>query len=101
MKKMRRKRRPSPPGAVLKGLFLEPRKISVAALAEAVGDSRKHVSQIVNGKARVEPVMAARLGKTLGTSTDISLDLQAAVDAWDANQEARDWQPVRTFRAAA
>jgi antitoxin HigA-1 len=101
MDKMRRKRRPSAPGEVLKGLFLEPRKIGVAALAEAIGYSRKHVSQIVNGKARIEPVMAARLGKTLGTSTDIWLDLQAAVDAWDANQEARDWQPGRTFHAAA
>jgi plasmid maintenance system antidote protein VapI len=45
--------------------------------------------------------VAARLGKTLGTSTDIWLDLQAAVDAWDADQEARDWRPVRVFHAAA
>jgi addiction module HigA family antidote len=101
MEKIRRNRRPSTPGAILKGLFLEDRKISVAALAEAIGYSRKHVSQIVHGKARVEPVMAARLGKTLGTSTDIWLDLQAAVDAWDANQEARDWRPLRPLRMKA
>jgi antitoxin HigA-1 len=95
MDKIRRNRRPSAPGAILRELFLEDRNISVSALAEAIGYSRKHVSQIVNGKARIEPEMAARLGKVLGTSTDIWLDLQAAVDAWDATQEAREWQPVR------
>jgi len=95
MDKIRRNRRPSAPGAILRGLFLEDRKISVTALAKTIGYSRKHVSQIVNGKARIEPEMAARLGKVLGTSTDIWLDLQVAVDAWDATQEARDWRPVR------
>lgn len=101
MTKIKRNRRPSTPGAILKGLFLDDRKISVAALAKAIGYSRKHVSQIVNGKARIEPAMAARLGKTLGTSTEIWLDLQAAVDAWDATQEAREWKPSQTFHAAA
>jgi addiction module HigA family antidote len=101
MEEIKRNRRPSAPGAILKGLFLDDRKISVAALAEAIGYSRKHLSQIVHGKARIEPAMAARLGKALGTSTKIWLDLQAAVDAWDANEEAREWQPLRTFHAAA
>jgi addiction module HigA family antidote len=101
MAKIHRKRRPSTPGAVLKGLFLEPRGIGISEFAEALDLSRKHVSQIVNGRSRIEPRTAARIAKALGTSTRIWLDLQAAVDAWDAEQEARGWKPGRTFPAAA
>jgi antitoxin HigA-1 len=101
MAEVRRKRRPSTPGEVLKGLFLEPRGIGIGEFAAAIELSRKHVSQIVNGKSRIEPRTAARIAKALGTSTRIWLDLQAAVDAWDAQREAQDWKPTRTFPAAA
>ena len=101
MAKLRRNRRPSAPGEILKMLFLEQRKISVSSLAEAIGVSRKHMSRIVNGKARLEPAIAARLGKALGTSAQIWVDLQAELDAWDAELEMRYWKPARIFPAAA
>ena len=101
MAELRRKRRPSVPGEILKALFMEPRSISVSDLASIVGISRKHMSQIVNGRARIEPTIAARLGKILGTGAQIWIDLQAELDAWDAEREVRRWKPRRTFRAAA
>jgi addiction module HigA family antidote len=101
MTELKRKRRPSSPGEILRQLFMEPRDISVSDLAAAVGVSRKHMSQIVNGKARIEPAIAARLGKTLETGAQIWIDLQGEVDAWDAELEIRRWKPRRTFPAAA
>lgn len=41
---------------------------------------------MINGRARLDPALAARIAKTLGTTTRFWLNLQAAVDAWDADQ---------------
>ena len=71
------------------------RGLTVSALAVVLGISRKHLSGIVNGKARVTPEVAARLAHALDTSTALWVNLQAAVDAWDAEQEYR-----RRHRAA-
>lgn len=43
MSELRRSRRPSTPGMILKAHYMEPRDISVTALAEALGMSRKHM----------------------------------------------------------
>ena len=59
------------------------------------------MSDIVNGRARIEPTVAARLAKVFGTSTALWLNLQAAVDAWDADREARSWKPLARFSDAA
>lgn len=96
-----RKRRPSAPGDILRAHYLDERGISVAALGRAVDVSRKHMSDIVNGHARVEPAIAARLAKVFGTSTALWLNLQAAVDAWDADREAHSWKPLTRFPDAA
>lgn len=54
-------RRPSPPGRILMRHYLEPRGVTITAFAAAVDVSRKHMSAIVNGHARIEPDVAARL----------------------------------------
>lgn len=91
-----RNRRPTVPGAILKAHYMEPRAISVTALADALGLSRKHVSQIVNGHKRVEPTTAARLALVLGTTPRFWMNLQAALDEWDASVEIADWTPSAT-----
>jgi addiction module HigA family antidote len=95
------KRRPTPPGTMLREDYLKPRRISVAKLAAALGCSRKHLSQIVNNRVRLEPDMAARLARVLGTSTRFWVNLQANVDAYDADRAARKWKPSASFRAKA
>jgi addiction module HigA family antidote len=98
---IKRKRRPTLPGVILRADYLDPREISVSEMAEAVGCSRKHMSQLVHGKARLEASMAARLAKVLGTSAQFWVNLQANVDAFDAEQAARTWKPATVFPAAA
>lgn len=93
----KRERRPSPPGHILRAHYLDPRRLSIAKLAAAVGCSRKHMSRIVNGSARVEPLMAARLARVLGTTTQFWCNLQASVDAYDAEREAKTWRPGATY----
>src|SRR6185369_16856249 len=84
---LKRKRRPTRPGVILKEHYLSPRSISISGFADAVGYSRKQISAIVNGNAPIEPSLAARMAKVLGTTADFWLNLQTAVDAFDAEQE--------------
>ena len=99
-RRLTRRRRPSPPGEILKELYLEPRRVSLTAFAGAVGCSRKHMSNVVNGKARIEQELAARIAAVLGTSAELWLNLQNAVDLYDAAQALKGWKPERLFRAA-
>ena len=61
--------------------------MTVSAFAKEIGVSRKHLSDIVNDRARVTPAVAVRLAHALGTSAALWVNLQAAVDVFDAEQE--------------
>jgi antitoxin HigA-1 len=79
-----RKVRPTPPGEILAELFLTPRKISIGTFATAAGVSRKHMSAIVNGRSAVTAETATRIATVLGTTAQFWLNLQNAVDLYDA-----------------
>ena len=81
-----RTRRPSLPGEILAELYLAPHEISIAAFAEACGVSRKHMSGIVNGHVSITAELAARLAAALGTTAQYWLNLQNAVDFYDAEK---------------
>jgi addiction module HigA family antidote len=95
----KRTRRPTEPGEILKEFYLESRGISITAFSEAVGCSRKHMSQIVNGNSRIEAKLAARIGEVLGTSAELWLNLQNKVDLFDAQQSLKNWKPKQRFPA--
>jgi len=90
-------RRPTPPGRILMQHYLAPRGVTITALAAAVDVSRKHMSMIVNGHVRVEPDVAARMAKVLNTTTEFWINLQAAIDAFDAERLSAAWKPGRIF----
>lgn len=83
---MKRERRPTTPGEILAELFLHPRKVSIAKFAEAAGVTRKHMSAIVNGRAAITAETATRIATVLGTSAEVWLNLQNAVDLYDAGK---------------
>lgn len=91
----RRTRRPSVPGEILAELYLEPHEIPIAAFAEACGVSRKHMSGIVHGHVAITAEMAARIAAALGTTAQYWLNLQNAVDLYDAEKRlaASDSRP--------
>jgi len=90
-------RRPSTPGAILAERYLAPHEISIAAFARACGVSRKHMSGIVHGHVAINADMAARIAAALGTTAELWLNLQNAVDVFDAEKRLAesDQRPQR------
>ncbi len=93
---------PAHPGDVLKRSEMEPRQLSVSALAEAIQVSRKHLSQVVNGHARITPDLAVRLARAFKTSPELWINLQAEYDRWEAEQIAphKEIKPLAMPKAA-
>jgi antitoxin HigA-1 len=77
---------PAHPGEVIRGLYLEPAGISVTAAAKALGVSRKHLSQLLNGHMGISPEMAIRLSIAFDTSAESWLQQQLHYDLWQAEQ---------------
>ncbi|MBF0292030.1 MAG: HigA family addiction module antidote protein [Nitrospinae bacterium] len=73
---------PPHPGKVLKELWMEPMGITITALAEAAGVTRKAMSELVNGKSGVSPEMAIRLSKIFNTEPELWLGMQMNRDLW-------------------
>lgn len=79
-------RAPITPGELLRENFLEEMDISQEKLARHIGVSLRTINTIVNGKARITPVIAAKLGSAFGTSPEYWLKAQMAVDLWKARK---------------
>ncbi len=94
-----RHRKPNLPGTLLQELFLKPRGIGITDFAKAVGVTRKHISNVVHGRARIEAELATRFAIVLGTSADVWMNAQKAVDLWHAKQAMKHWKPSRYFPA--
>jgi addiction module HigA family antidote len=88
------------PGEILDALYLAPHEITITAFAEACGVSRKHMSDIVNGHVGITAEMAARIAAALGTTAQYWLNLQNAVDLYDAEHQL-DESKARPRRMAA
>jgi addiction module HigA family antidote len=84
---IKRNRKPAMPGKVLKDLFMDERGLSVSGLSQKLEVSRKHLSEIINGHQRISPNMAVRLAHHLETTPNLWLNLQNAVDIWEAEKE--------------
>jgi len=74
------KRIPSHPGRILRDEFLVPAAISQVRLAQAIQVAPNVISEIINGRRGISPEMALALGKALGTSPELWLNLQTAHD---------------------
>jgi addiction module HigA family antidote len=82
------KRRPVHPGEVLYREFLEPMGMSQTELARRLGISFPRVNEIINGKRAVTTDTALRLARLFGTTAELWLGLQQAVDLWDLMHSA-------------
>lgn len=67
---------PMHPGEFLKNLYLDQMGISVNKLAERMGVTAARVNEIVRGKRGITADTALRLGKVLGTTAQLWLNLQ-------------------------
>lgn len=88
---------PPHPGEIIKELCLEPLGINLTQAAKALGVSRKTLSAIINGRARVTPEMAIRLSLAFGTSAESWLNQQSQYDLWEARRKQQDFKVERLF----
>ena len=86
---------PPHPGAILRGLCLEPLGLSVTDTAKALGVSRKTLSAILNGRAGFSPEMAVRLSIAFDTTAESWLNQQLQFDLWVAEKSRKSLKVSR------
>jgi addiction module HigA family antidote len=68
---------PPHPGGIVLRECIEPLGLTITQAAEALGVTRKTMSELVNGKCAISPEMAVRLSKVFGGSAEGWLVQQA------------------------
>ena len=71
---------PPHPGLSVRHDCLEPLGLSVTDAAAHLGVSRKHLSDVLNGRSGISAEMAIRLDKAFGGGASTWYQLQAAYD---------------------
>lgn len=95
---MPKNRRPVHPGRVFLEDVLEPLGITQKEAAERLRISYPRMNEIVNGKRTVTPETALRLARFSDTEPEFWLNLQLAVDLWDALHSA-DLEDIRKIES--
>jgi len=95
-------RRPVHPGRVFLEEFLRPLGITQKKAARLLRISYPRMNEIVNGKRRVTPETALRLARLTSTDAESWLNLQQAVDLWDAmrSAEVEEIEKINPLNAA-
>jgi addiction module HigA family antidote len=83
---MRQTRKPVHPGKVFWEDVLVPLNLSVTAAANLLGVTRKTLSEFINGKSALSPVMALRIAKATHTTAESWLTMQMKRTLWDVEQ---------------
>ncbi len=83
---MMRIHNPPHPGEVIRELCLTPLNLTVGEAAEALGVTRKTLSELLNGRCGVSPEMALRLAKAFNTTPESWL---GKYDLWQTEKRIR------------
>jgi len=78
------KNRPTHPGKFVKEDILKELGMTQTQLANALGLSRQLITQLVNEKCDLTADMALRLSQFTQTTPEMWLNLQLAIELWDA-----------------
>jgi addiction module HigA family antidote len=92
---MAKKLKPMHPGEVLREEFLIPLNMSAGGLAKTCGLPRTRIERIANEQTGITADTALRLGKALGTTAELWLNLQNDHDIPD--RETRSRQGSRSY----
>ena len=91
---------PAHPGEIVRKECLKPLGLTLTAAADALGVTRKALSDLLNGHAGVSPDMAIRLEKVFGSTADTWLGMQMQHDLWEARQRTDKIKVNRRFSDA-
>ena len=89
---------PPHPGEIIRNDCLAPLGLTITRAAKGLGVSRKHLSELVNGRAGISPNMAIRLSKAFGGNPESWLTQQMQYDLRQAEKE--EDPDVERFAAA-
>ena len=105
---IQRKVRPTHPGAVLRNMLDEladdegtaSAPLTQRHLAKRLGVSQRALNELMRERRSMTADMAIRLSRVFKTTPDIWMNLQKAVDLWDASQaNKRDYAKLRPIAA--
>jgi len=91
---------PAHPGEIIREECLKPLGLTVTAAADALGVTRKALSDLLNGHAGVSADMAIRLEKVFGSTADTWLRMQMQRELWEARQRIDKIKVNRRFAEA-
>jgi len=77
---------PMHPGFVLAEVYMAEMALNQSSLAKLCGCAPRKINEIVNGKRAISPSFAIVLEKTLGTSAEMWVRMQADYDLWEARR---------------
>ncbi|OGV99064.1 MAG: addiction module antidote protein, HigA family [Nitrospinae bacterium RIFCSPHIGHO2_12_FULL_39_42] len=90
---------PPHPGEVIRELCLEPLGLTITEAADALGVSRKTLSELLNGHTGISPEMAVRLSIAFNTTPESWLTQQMQYDLWMLKQSRKKIK-VKHLKAA-
>lgn len=82
-----KKRKPTHPGTLLKNDILESLDITITDAAKALGISRKTLSEFINEKSSLSPLMAVRIAQATNTTPESWMNMQTRLDLWHAENK--------------
>ena len=82
-------RKPTHPGAVLREDVLPGLGMTQSRMAQLLGVSRVTLAQLLHEHRALSSDMALRLEQLLGTSAESWLNMQQAVDLWEARHDVQ------------
>ena len=96
-----RKRRPTHPGEVLREDVLPATGLTQEHLARRLGVSRRTVNEILNERRPVSVDMAHRLARIFNTTPDVWINMQTALDLWEAGEANKsEYEKLKPLKVA-
>ncbi|MGL6128560.1 HigA family addiction module antitoxin [Chryseobacterium artocarpi] len=78
------------PGEIISSQIIKPNKLTVERTAKLLGITRPTLSNIVNGKSVITPIMAIRISKVFGGNAEFWIRLQTSYDLREAEKEFKE-----------
>ena len=79
--------KPLHPGVVLSEVYMKEMNLNQSQLAELIGCLPKRINEVVNGKRGISSQLAIDLEKSIGTSAEMWVRMQAEYELWSARQK--------------
>lgn len=86
------------PGLWLREEVIKPYRMTVSVAADHLGVTRSVLSRVLNGNARLTPLMAIRFEQAFGISTEAMLRMQLSHDLVKAKLKASSISISRVLR---